>query len=286
MNDDPKINILIVDDHPENLLALEATLESPSYHLIRASSGQEALRQARSYNFAVILMDVQMPGLDGFATARLIRELKNAEHTPVIFMSAIHKAHQHIYKGYSAGAVDYLFTPFDPDIVRSKVAVFVDLFKKSEQIAQQAHLLQQREQSNLLELDLAIERRRNLAEAMPLIVFTARPDGTIDYINQKWFTYTGLTFKESVGWEWTKAIHPDDLQKCLDRLTESIRIGGGADMRCRLRNKEAVYRWHLIQTTPERDPSGEIIAWLGSALDIHDQNQEGERPVEKSEASP
>ncbi len=135
------VNILIVDDHPENLLSLEAILESLGEKLVRATSGREALRFLLDHEFAVILLDVQMPGMDGFETASLIRHREKSQHTPIIFLTAIDKSESHVFKGYSVGAVDYIFKPFEPEILKAKVAVFIDLFRKTRELQLQSELL-------------------------------------------------------------------------------------------------------------------------------------------------
>jgi signal transduction histidine kinase len=132
------VNILLVDDHPENLLALEALLEGLGQNLVRANSGPEALRCLLSQDFAVILLDVQMPGIDGFETAKLIRARPRSQLTPIIFLTAFSKTDTLVSKGYFLGAVDYLIKPLQPEILRSKVTVFVELFKKTAQVKQQA----------------------------------------------------------------------------------------------------------------------------------------------------
>ena len=136
------INILLVDDRPENLLALEALLQPLGYHLIKARSGQEALRCVLQYDFAVILLDVQMPNIDGFETAELIRGRERSRSTPIIFLTAVSTSELHIARGYLAGAVDYLLKPFLPEILLSKVAIFVDLYAKTAEVQQQAKQLQ------------------------------------------------------------------------------------------------------------------------------------------------
>lgn len=133
-----KINILLVDDHPENLLALGAILDTPGYNLVKALSGGEALKCLLHHDFAVILMDVQMPEMDGFEAAAIIRDRKRTRHTPIIFLTAIDKSETRVVTGYELGAVDYLFKPVVPEILQSKVAVFVDLFRKTEEIKRQA----------------------------------------------------------------------------------------------------------------------------------------------------
>jgi len=136
------IHILLVDDRPENLLALEALLQPLGYHLVKARSGEEALRYVLQYDFAVILLDVQMPNIDGFETAELIRSRELSRSTPIIFLTAVSTSELHIAKGYLAGAVDYLLKPLLPEILLAKVAIFVDLYAKTAEVRQQSQQLQ------------------------------------------------------------------------------------------------------------------------------------------------
>jgi signal transduction histidine kinase len=149
------VNILVVDDRDENLMAVEAVLNDPSYRLVRARSGREALKEVLDQDFALILLDVVMPGVDGYETATLIRERPRSRQTPIIFLTANDWGSQHVFRGYTVGAVDYLVKPVPADVLRSKVAVFVELFNRQEalRIAQE-------------ELELRIrERTRELADA-------------------------------------------------------------------------------------------------------------------------
>ena len=134
---DEKVNILIVDDRPDKLLAHEVLLEELNQHIVKARSGKEALRCLLKQDFAVILLDVNMPEMDGFETASLIRQRPRTETTPIIFISAVNDTENHVSRGYSLGAVDYILTPVVPEILRAKIMVFVDLFKKTEQIKRQ-----------------------------------------------------------------------------------------------------------------------------------------------------
>jgi signal transduction histidine kinase/response regulator RpfG family c-di-GMP phosphodiesterase len=162
-----KINILMVDDSPTNLLALEAILQAPDRNLVRAASGDEALRYLLEGNVAVILLDVYMPGIDGLETAALIRGREKSRDIPIIFLTADSTGNRHIARGYSLGAVDYILKPIDPDILRSKVAVFVELFKKTEEVKRQAELLHEKnielENANLQRLGKLIELGQELA---------------------------------------------------------------------------------------------------------------------------
>jgi len=136
------VDILLVDDHEENLLALEAILTDESYNLVRAQSGRGALREVLARDFAIILLDVAMPDLDGYETASLIRQRERSRDTPIIFLTANYRTDMHVFRGYSVGAVDYIFKPFTPEILKSKVAVFVELYNKREALKRHSAALQ------------------------------------------------------------------------------------------------------------------------------------------------
>ena len=142
-----KAKILLVDDRPENLLALEAILSALDQTLVRASSGEEALKALLTDDFAVILLDVQMPGMDGFETAAHIKRRERTRDIPIIFLTAINHGPHHTFRGYAAGAVDYISKPFDPWVLRAKVSVFVELYMKNCQLREQAALLRLRLES-------------------------------------------------------------------------------------------------------------------------------------------
>jgi CheY-like chemotaxis protein len=133
--------ILLVDDRAENLLALEAILGSLNQKLVRADSGEEALKHLLIDEFAVILLDVQMPGLDGFETAIQIKRREKTKNVPIIFMTALSNEPHQAFRGYAAGAVDYLAKPFDPWVLRAKVAVFIELYEKNKLLREQSQLL-------------------------------------------------------------------------------------------------------------------------------------------------
>ncbi len=152
-----QVSILVVDDTPENLIAVEAVLADLGQRLVMVTSGQEALRLLLREEFAVILLDVNMPGINGFETAALIRQRKNSEHVPIIFVSAISTTDTHLFHGYSLGAVDYIFTPVNAEVLRSKVSVFVELVKKSEAVKQQAKQLQ--EANEILRNEVATRKK-------------------------------------------------------------------------------------------------------------------------------
>src|SRR5579864_1639621 len=154
---DEKVNILAVDDSPDKLLALCVLLGELHQNVVTASSGREALRALLKDEFAVVLLDVNMPGMDGFETAALIRERRATEHTPIIFITS-YPDETHASRGYSLGAVDYILAPVDPEVLRTKVMVFVELFRKADQVRNQARILEQkaRQLERLTEASFAI----------------------------------------------------------------------------------------------------------------------------------
>jgi two-component system, sensor histidine kinase and response regulator len=155
-----RVKILLVDDQPENLLSAEAVLESLGQQIIKAESGREALRHLLQHDFAVILLDIMMPGMDGFETATLVRQRDRSRDTPIIFLTALGRSDEHIRQGYDLGAVDYMLKPFVPEILRSKVSVFVELNRKSQLLQHQSELLERRN----VELVEAIHRSQRAEE--------------------------------------------------------------------------------------------------------------------------
>ncbi|MCP9955883.1 response regulator [Actinomadura madurae] len=145
---DDKAKILLVDDREENLIALEAILSSLDQDLVRARSGEDALKALLTDEYAVILLDVVMPGMDGFETARDIKRRKKTRDLPIIFLTAVNSDPDYAFRGYAAGAVDFISKPFDPWVLRAKVSVFVELHTKNKQLRDQTALL--REQAALL----------------------------------------------------------------------------------------------------------------------------------------
>jgi PAS domain S-box-containing protein len=268
--DTPAANILLVDDTDENLVALEATLEPLGQNLIMARSGEEALRHLLHDEVAVILLDVRMPGLSGFETAELIKQRERTKTIPIIFMTAFSEDERQVFQGYSAGAVDYLFKPFDPDVLRSKVAVFIELHAKNEQLRDQAERLAAQELAAVRRE--SEERYRQLADAMPQIVWMAGSDGKAMYYNRRWYEYTGLEPGTPHGDEWVDVVHPDDLGATLDRRTATLETGDVFEVQYRFRAADGSYRWHLARAVPIR-VGAQIDFWVGTATDIDDQKR-------------
>src|SRR3954465_14909008 len=175
-----RVKILLVDDTPENLISLEAALDTLGEQLVLARSGKEALRHLLEDNFAAILLDVKMPDMDGFEAAELIRSRPRSRHTPILFLTG-YRNEEHLFRGYNLGAVDFLFKPIVPEVLRSKVAVFVELSRKAELLEQQAAALAQ----HATTLQKAEQRFRLLLEAAPDAMVICHQNGEIVLVNSR-----------------------------------------------------------------------------------------------------
>lgn len=243
MSHTEKPNLLLVDDRPENLLALEALLEDLEFNIVTADSGKAALRSLLNQDFALILLDVEMPGLDGFETAELIRSRRKSRFTPIIFLTAINKTDQHVFRGYSVGAVDYLFKPFAPEVLRSKVTVFADLYLKSREVTRQAEQLLesnlQLEETNQKiaglnreiskkNIELQVERDfvSTVLDTVGCLVLLLDTEGRIVLFNHECERLTGYEFQESKGAEFWQLCLPPDSAEAAKTEFEQLKATG------------------------------------------------------------
>ena len=249
--EEEKANILLVDDRADKLLALQAVLGDLNQNVVVAKSGKEALRQLLQTEFAVILLDVSMPGMDGFETASLIRKRPATEHTPIIFVTSMNQSENHIARGYQLGAVDYILTPIVPQILRSKVAVFVELYQRTEEIRRQGERLRELEEAAFTRrLNEAVDRLE--AETKRNRFFTLAPDllgighfeeGRLLQVNSAWEKVLGYTEEELKSRPAFDFIHPEDRESALEKaraLADGLSIGY-FEVRCA--HKDGSYRW-------------------------------------------
>ncbi|WP_375470642.1 response regulator [uncultured Nostoc sp.] len=269
MQIEPKVNILLVDDKLENLLALEAILEKLGENLVRATSGEEALRCLLNQDYAVILLDVQMPGMDGFETATLIRNRGRSRHTPIIFLTAFSSSDQMLFKGYALGAVDYLLKPLDPNILTSKVTVFVELFKKTEAVKQQAAQLV----AVNAELRQSEERLRSLSTCSPVGIFEIDTEGGCRYTNPRYQTICGLKAAESLEKRWLESVHPEDRERAVTSWSDYIREGRNYSEEFRFQTAQGIVRWVQVRSSPMLSGQGELLGYVGTLEDITEGKQ-------------
>jgi PAS domain S-box-containing protein len=241
------IRVLLVDDHRENLLALEAVLKDLGHEIVSAASGPEALKRILEQDFAVILLDVRMPGMDGFETAALIRQRERSRHTPIIFMTAVSKGETHVDKGYAVGAVDYIFKPFVPEILRAKVAVFVDLFRKTEQIRRQSErlrLIEGREHRREL-AQMRAQRSRFFSLSLDMMCVVGF-DGFPRELSASWETALGWPREELLDMRFDDLVHPDDRVAARERSRELRSASGGTlSWENRIMCRDGSFRWLL-----------------------------------------
>jgi PAS domain S-box-containing protein len=194
-----QVDLLLVDDREDGLLTLEAVLKSLPYRLVMARSGRDALVQLLHGDFAAIIMDVQMPEMDGLETAALIKQSERYKDIPILFVTAINKEPRYVYRGFETGAVDYIFKPFDPHLLRTKVALFVDLFCKNRQLKHQTEALLASEEKNRILIETAVD-----------ILCTTQLDGRITALNPAFQKITGFPSSEWIGKPLSSVVHPKD----------------------------------------------------------------------------
>jgi len=278
--------VLVVDDDERNLLALAEVL-SDIAEVVTADSGEAALRQLLKGEFAVILLDVFMPGLDGYETARLIRARDQTKRIPIIFLSAVNKETEHLMRGYTMGAVDYVFKPVEPIVLQSKVAVFVDLFNMTREVRRKAEREQRLLDANLTanaerlsaerELRLAEQRQGAIIASLPICLYLEPLDADPRiprYVSGNFDALTGYAFDEvqQDPTLWVRSIHPEDR----DRVTAAIDARGsgkGHAIEYRWLCADGNYKYFLDQSVLLRDSDDQPIEFAGTLLDVTDRKQ-------------
>jgi PAS domain S-box-containing protein len=255
-------NILVVDDDLKTLSAMEALLSGPGRNIVTASSGTEALRHLLRDDFALILMDVRLPVMDGFETAALIRQRERFRYTPIIFVSAIDTLESDVFRGAASGAVDYLFKPVMPQVLQAKVSVFVDLFQKNEQLKQQA--VRQSE-----------ERFRLVVESLQdYAVFMMNPDGRVFTWNRGAERIGGWKQQEVIGELFGRFYVPEDQEKGLPAfaLREAAAEGRHEEEGWRIR-KDGFRFWANMVVTALLDDNGKLIGFSAIIRDLTERKR-------------
>ncbi|CAO3410214.1 response regulator [Azospirillum largimobile] len=284
--DKADVAILIVDDDPRNLFAVRETLEDMNAQLVLARSGEEALKHLLRQDFALILLDVHMPGMDGYETAELIRLREKSRHIPIIFLTAINKDETHIFRGYASGAVDYMFKPVDPHILKCKVSVFVDLYRKTEAVKREVEAKQrlldenERVRREMRQAEQALrrseERQALILGQLPIVLYTAEltPGIPFRYLSDTAQSVLGCPaarFVEDSRF-WESGLHPDDRNRVLRQL-ESIHDTGLTTVEYRWRCPDGSERHLLDQAVVVRDEDGRPAELFGTILDVTETRQ-------------
>ncbi|MGE0083730.1 MAG: response regulator [Desulfococcaceae bacterium] len=253
-----KTEILIVDDRTENLLSMEALLDSPELSIICARTGNDALGLTLDHDFALILLDVQMPDMDGFETAELLRVRQKTRHIPIIFVTAISKEPQHVFRGYEKGAVDYLFKPIRPEILISKVRIFTELYRQRRALEQSTEQLQEM----VSMLRISEQKLRESEEKYRMLVENANDvivilqDGFIRFHNRRAEDLTGYSAEELARIPFAEHIHPDDREIVMERHRQRIEGHSPGLYMFRCRNRKGEEIWTEVDAVR--------IAWDGN----------------------
>ncbi|RPH52360.1 MAG: response regulator [Planctomycetota bacterium] len=273
-----RAGILIVDDQEGNLRVLEGLLEDLGADIVSAHSGTDALSRLLERDFAVILLDVRMPIMDGFETAELIRKRRRSRHIPIIFVTAISDDVEQIAKGYAVGAVDYIMKPLNGDILRSKIRVFMELYQKGRELASKSEELtlkntaleKEIRKRERVERILAKSRDFYLAlfDEFPTLVWRTDEDGKITYFNRSWLAFVGRTLEQEKQGGWDQGLHSEDREKCVARYDAAFQSREPFEMEYRHRRKDGEYRWILNCGRPYRNLDGSFAGFIGSCYDI------------------
>ncbi len=262
------VALLLVDDRPENLVALEAVLGDQGLDLVKAMSGNDALRFTLKRDFALVLLDVQMPGMDGFETAELMRSNPKTRHLPIIFITAGVKDIHLQFKGYDLGAVDYLIKPFEPHILQSKVKVFCDLYRQRRQLEAHQLELEAKIRERVAQLGESEERFRMLATHAPVGIYQIDTEGNCLFVNRRWCEIAGIPAEETIGKGWTRTLHPDDRDALNAHWQEAASSDSEWSMDFRFVRPDGKIIWVSGNAVPLRDAKGEIAGFLGNNLEI------------------
>jgi PAS domain S-box-containing protein len=276
----------MVGAHLADLVALEAVLEPLGARMLKATSGEEALEHLRHEEFACILLDVRMPGKDGFETLELIRSREYTQHVPILFLTAIDRGEAHVLPGGAEGAVDYLVKPYSPELLRAKVGALIALYRREQRVRERERQLQQAEvggeQQKLHESETPF---RMLADSIPQLAWMADETGFIHWYNQRWYSYTGTTLEQMQGWGWQSVHDPAELPRVVERFKAAIASGEPWEDTFPLRRADGEYRWFLSRAMPVRDATGRIVRWFGTNTDVEDQRRAQRKSQFLSEAS-
>ncbi|MFV5695366.1 response regulator [Flavobacterium sp. LB3P122] len=265
------VKILLVDDLPENLFALEVILSNENYSCVKANSGNEALKiLLHQQDFAIILIDVQMPMMDGFETVELIRQIEKLKHVPIIFLTASMDNSIQISKGYQAGAVDYMIKPLSPEILKAKVAIFVDLHKKNQELLVQAEQLK-RLNTDLTAQKLLSEYSLSLIEASHDPLFAISPEGKITDMNNASVKVTGISRKKLIGTDFFDYF--TEPQKAREVYQKVFEKGSVTDSPLILRHKKGKLIDVLFNGSVYKDEREKVLGVVIVARDVSEQKK-------------
>jgi diguanylate cyclase (GGDEF)-like protein/PAS domain S-box-containing protein len=268
--------ILVVDDEPHNIRLIQTMLAPEGYVIYSATSGREALSIIAESPPDLILLDALMPDMNGFQVARQLKLNPETTSIPVIMVSALDDRKSEML-GLNAGAMDFLTKPVERFELSMRIRNLLRLKEYSDFVSNNNRLLMQQLNDQALLITHADQRFREFADSMPHILWTAKPDGALDYLNRVYTNYTGISLDES-GQNWLAALHPDDVDRCIAIWMEAVTTGKVYDIEFRvLHIGSGEYHWHAVTAKPVRDVTGTILKWYGIATNIHERKTADQR---------
>jgi PAS domain S-box-containing protein len=274
------VSILVVDDTPQNLVTLEAVLDEPGVNVVGARSAREALRYLLQQEFAAILLDVNMPDMDGLETATLIRQHPRSAHTPILFITAYPNETQ-LTRAYSLGAVDYMLTPVQPEVLHTKIAVFVDLYRGRLEVRRQAERLREIEQAQRQQAEQALResegRFRVLCTSAPLAIFQLDGQGRCVYVSPLWHATTGQHPDDARDYGWADAICPGDADDVLTSWQQALSEQRIWTLERQIDGAGGERRWVHVKAGPILAEDGQVIGHVGTIEDVTPRKQTEER---------
>jgi PAS domain S-box-containing protein len=255
----PRVPILVIDDNPSKRFALTSVLVELGYDIVEADSGPAGLRCVMSQNFAVILLDVRMPGMDGFETAALIRQRRESEMTPIIFVTA-YSSDEFSADRYVEGAVDFMFAPIEPDELRAKVSVFANLYLQAERLASQARAVK-----------ASADHLTLLTDAAPVGIFQTDTENRYVYTNPCWSSLTGISAEDALGQPWDCILHSSQRDRVSEEVASRDLDPKNLFRRFEIRPPDSEARTVLVSSKSVPGPGGGVIGGVGTLSDVTDE---------------
>ena len=278
MTDSP--SILAVDDESASLVLLTGLLTAEGYQVRSADSGQLALASVTDWLPQLILLDIRMPGIDGFEVCRRFKSCEDTRDIPIMFISSAKDVEEQV-EGLALGAIDYITKPFQREELLARVRTHLELGRLRADLEKQVSQRTIELRATIERLRESEERFRNMADTAPVMIWVSGPDKLCAFFNQGWLTFTGSPMEQALGDDWSTKVHPDDRDTYERDYSSAFDARVGFQMECRLRRADGEYRWVLATGSPRFELGGAFVGYIGSCLDITDLKRAHEEDLTK-----